>query len=87
MKTTKGVQCYGTLVIDEMKVRQAVAFNRQTYKIDGFVNYGDGEVSAATADHALVAMSVPLFHPWVQPIASFAAKKCSPRTRARQNSS
>lgn len=78
MKTMKGVQCYGTLVIDEMKVRQAVAFNRQTYKIDGFVNYGDGEVSAATADHALVAMFVPLFHSWVQPIASFATKNAAP---------
>ncbi|KAH8034718.1 hypothetical protein HPB51_000812 [Rhipicephalus microplus] len=74
MKNKAGVQCYGTLVLDEMKVREVVAFNKSTYKVDGFVDYGDGHDSETTADHALVLMFVPLFHSWVQPIASFAKR-------------
>ncbi|XP_077556947.1 uncharacterized protein LOC144170810 [Haemaphysalis longicornis] len=78
MKGKTGVQCYGTLVLDEMKVREVVSFNKSTYKVDGFVDYGDGQDSETTADHALVLMFVPLFHSWVQPIASFATRHAAP---------
>ncbi|KAG0443319.1 hypothetical protein HPB47_015050, partial [Ixodes persulcatus] len=77
MQTRNGVQCYGTLVLDEMKVRQAVSFNKSTYKVDGFVDYGDGKGSSTAADHALVVTFVPLFHSWVQPIASFATRNAA----------
>ncbi|KAH8008928.1 hypothetical protein HPB51_007593 [Rhipicephalus microplus] len=78
MKNKAGVQCYGTLVLDEMKVREMVAFNKSTYKVDGFVDYGDGHDSETTADHTSVLMFVPLFHSWVQPIASFATRHAAP---------
>ncbi|KAH8025801.1 hypothetical protein HPB51_012123 [Rhipicephalus microplus] len=78
MKNKAGVQCYGTLVLDAMKVREVVAFNKSTYKVDGFVDYGDGHDSETTADHALVLMFVPLFHSWVQAIASFATRHAAP---------
>lgn len=61
-----------------MKVRELVAFNRSTYKVDGFVDYGDGHDSETAADHALVLMFVPLFHSWVQPISSFATRHAAP---------
>lgn len=78
MQQEQGVRCYGTLILDEMKVRRTVKFNKQTYKVDGFVDYGDDQESNAVADHALVLMFVPLFHSWVQPIASFATKNAAP---------
>ncbi|KAH8009997.1 hypothetical protein HPB51_024347 [Rhipicephalus microplus] len=78
MKNKAGVQCYGTLVLDEMKVREVVAFNKSTHKVDGFVDYGDDHDSETTDDHALVLMFVPLFHSWVQPIASFATRHAAP---------
>lgn len=70
----------GTLVVDEIKLRQSYEFNKSTYKIDGFVDYG-GIVKEGTgqlADHALVFMFVPMFEGWVQPIASFATKGAAP---------
>ncbi|KAL1417158.1 hypothetical protein MTO96_000641 [Rhipicephalus appendiculatus] len=66
----------GTLVVDEIKLRQCYEFNKSTYKVDGFVDYG-GIVKEGTgqlADHALV----PMFEGWVQPIASFATKGAAP---------
>lgn len=77
----KGRMCYGTLILDEMKVRKAVSLNHHTYKLDGFIDYGDDSGDqASTADHALVLMFVPLFHGWVQPIASFATRNAAPGT-------
>lgn len=76
MQGKKEVEGYGTLILDEMKERQAVAFNK-TYKVDGFLDYGDDEESVVPADHALVLMFVPLFHSCVQPIASFATRHAS----------
>ncbi|KAH9364651.1 hypothetical protein HPB48_018459 [Haemaphysalis longicornis] len=40
MQQEQGVRCYGTLILDEMKVRRTVKFNNQTYKVDGFVLWG-----------------------------------------------
>ncbi|KAL1477903.1 hypothetical protein MTO96_016946 [Rhipicephalus appendiculatus] len=66
----------GTLLIDEIKLRQSVVFNPSTYKFDGFVDFA-GAVSDENrklADHALVVMFAPLFESWVQPVASFATE-------------
>lgn len=64
-----GVRCSGTLILDEMKVRRAVTFNKQTYKVDGFVDYGDNEESTAVADHALAPYVCP-------PISFMSATDC-----------
>ncbi|KAH7934718.1 hypothetical protein HPB51_028915 [Rhipicephalus microplus] len=74
------LQRYGVLLLDEVKLKQSVAFNKTSYKMDGFVDYGD-ETNATTeqlADHALVLNFVPLFEGWVQPIASFATRGAAP---------
>ncbi|KAH7953079.1 hypothetical protein HPB49_004268 [Dermacentor silvarum] len=70
----------GTLVVDEIKLRQSYEFNKSTYNVDGFVDYG-GVVKEGTGqlvDRALVFMFVPMFEGWVQPIASFATKGAAP---------
>ncbi|KAH9364935.1 hypothetical protein HPB48_017970 [Haemaphysalis longicornis] len=74
------VQRYGTLILDEIKLKESVDFNKSTYKFDGFVNFSRSQGEAATvhADHALVIMFIPLFHNWVQPVASFATRGAAP---------
>lgn len=74
------VQRCGTLVLDEIKLKESVDFNKSTYKFDGFVNFSSSQGEAATvpADHALVIMFIPLFHNWVQPVASFATRGAAP---------
>ncbi|KAH7964589.1 hypothetical protein HPB51_027173 [Rhipicephalus microplus] len=68
----RDVEKCGTLVLDEIKLREGVDFNKSTYKFDGFVEFENtGEKSKATlADHALVLMVHPFVHNWVQLIAS-----------------
>ncbi|KAG0443013.1 hypothetical protein HPB47_015378 [Ixodes persulcatus] len=63
----KPLECYGTLLLDEMK-------------LDGLVDYGEEGTTSQEepADHALVLMFVPLYFDWVQPIASFASKGAAP---------
>ncbi|KAH9372024.1 hypothetical protein HPB48_016263 [Haemaphysalis longicornis] len=78
MKQEQSVRCYGTLILDEMGVRRTVKFNKQTYKVDGFVDYGDYQESTTVVDRALFLMLVLLFLLWVQPIASFATKNAAP---------
>ncbi|KAH8035469.1 hypothetical protein HPB51_005704 [Rhipicephalus microplus] len=70
----------GVLLLDEIKLKQSVAFNKASCKMDGFVDYGDVTSTATDklADHGLVFMFVPLFEDWVQPIASFATKGAAP---------
>ncbi|XP_049276172.1 LOW QUALITY PROTEIN: uncharacterized protein LOC125760320 [Rhipicephalus sanguineus] len=74
------LQRCGVLLLDEVKLKQSVAFNKTSYKMDGFVDYGDvtNVTTDQLADHALVFMFVPLFESWVQPIASFATKGAAP---------
>ncbi|KAH8020055.1 hypothetical protein HPB51_023938 [Rhipicephalus microplus] len=76
----RDVEKYGTLVLDEIKLREGVQFNKSTYKFDDFVEFeSTGEQSKAIlADHALVIMFIPLLHNWVQPIASFATRGAAP---------
>lgn len=71
---------WGSLILDEIKLRQAYDFNKCSYKMDGFVDYGGvtNEGTNQLADHALVLMFVPLFESWVQPIAAFATKCAAP---------
>lgn len=73
-------QRLGSLTLDEIKLRQAYDFNKCSYKMDGFVDYGGvrNEGTNQLADHALVLMFVPLFESWVQPIAAFATKGAAP---------
>ncbi|KAL1480527.1 hypothetical protein MTO96_050943 [Rhipicephalus appendiculatus] len=70
----------GVLLVDEIKLKQAIAFNKASYKMDGFVDYGDEQATGMDqlADHGLVLMFVPLFEDWVQPIATFATKGAAP---------
>ncbi|KAL1482039.1 hypothetical protein MTO96_015125 [Rhipicephalus appendiculatus] len=79
-KDKPGVQRCGTLVLDEIKLKESVDFNRSTYKFDGFVDFSNtaGQSRVTSADHALVIMFIPLFHKWVQPVASFATKGAAP---------
>ncbi|KAK8784596.1 hypothetical protein V5799_009039 [Amblyomma americanum] len=71
---------YGSIIIDEIKLRETTEFNRASCKFDGFVNYGDicNEDSNVLADHALVVMFNPMFQPWIQPIATYATKGAAP---------
>ncbi|KAG0416296.1 hypothetical protein HPB47_006512 [Ixodes persulcatus] len=75
-----GSSNYGTLLIDEMKLRESVECNPSTYKFDGFVDFSGTapEANGKLADHALVVMFVPIFESWVQPVASFATKGAAP---------
>ncbi|KAH8020367.1 hypothetical protein HPB51_001000 [Rhipicephalus microplus] len=49
-------QRLGSLILDEIKLRQAYDFNKCSYKMDGFVDYGGvtNEGTHQLADHALV---------------------------------
>ena len=65
------VERFGTLVLDEIKLRESIDFNKSTYKFDGFVDFAaQGRDAAVAADHALVIMFIPIFHKWVQPVAA-----------------
>lgn len=48
MKSRTGVQSYETPTLGGKKVREVVAFNKSTYKVDGAVDYGDGHDSDTT---------------------------------------
>lgn len=64
------------LLLDEVKLKQGISFNKASCKMDGFVDYGEvaAPSSSKLADHALVLMFVPLFEDWAPPVASFATR-------------
>ncbi|KAH7979362.1 hypothetical protein HPB49_009234 [Dermacentor silvarum] len=66
------------VVLDEIKLRESVDFNKSTLNFDGFVNCGGHSGEQVAADHALVIMFIPFFHRWVQPVASFATRGAAP---------
>lgn len=70
----------GVLLLDEVKLKQGVSFNKASCKMDGLVDYGEVAAPSSNqlADHALVLMFVPLFEDWVQPVASFATRGAAP---------
>lgn len=78
VKRKRGFHCYGSLILDEMKVCQTVDFHQATFKLQGFLDYGKDSAQKELPDHGLVLMYVPLFNNWVQPIASFASKVATP---------
>lgn len=72
---------YGMLIFDEVKLREEVAFNSNSLKVDGFVNFGDltpEENKNEVANHALVFMFVPLLFNWVQPVGIYASRNTTP---------
>ncbi|KAH8036551.1 hypothetical protein HPB51_001370 [Rhipicephalus microplus] len=71
---------HGTILIDEIKLRQSVEFNPSTYKFDGFVDFAGTapDKNGKLAYHALVEMLVPIFDSWVQPVAIFATRGAAP---------
>lgn len=60
---------YGSIIINDIKLRETTEFNRTSFNFNGFVNYGD--VSSTNSDHASVVMFNPMFKPWVQPVLYF----------------
>lgn len=71
----------GILVLDKIKLRASVDFNKSTYKFDGFVDFettSRQDSSAVPADRALVTMFVPPLQKWVQPVASFETRGAAP---------
>lgn len=60
----------GVLIFDEMKLREGIEFNKQTSRLNGYVDFGDilddvGASNPTMADHALVVMYRPLYDFWV----------------------
>jgi len=71
----------GIVIFDEVKLREEVAFNNTSLKVDGFVDFGDmtpEHQKNNLANHALVFMFVPILHRWIQPIAIYASRNATP---------
>ncbi|KAH7953411.1 hypothetical protein HPB49_007990 [Dermacentor silvarum] len=69
---------HGTLLMDEMQVRQCKRFNSRTLTYDGFVDQGEQSMeSPDLADHALVLMFCPFTDSYAQPVAVFASKNAT----------
>ncbi|XP_043268194.1 uncharacterized protein [Venturia canescens] len=67
----------GVLLIDEMKLSEAISFDRKTMKFGGFVDLGKytpENQKATRADHALVFMFQPFRGRWVQALGCFLSK-------------
>ncbi|XP_069679975.1 uncharacterized protein [Periplaneta americana] len=70
----------GILIFDAVKLREKVAFNSISLKVEGFVNLGDvtpKNQKNTLANHPLVCMYVPLLHSWVQPVAVYASRNAT----------
>ena len=71
----------GTLIFDEVKLKEEIRFDSNSLKVDGFVDLGDftpEKYKNQLANHALVFMYVPLLHNWVQPVAIYASRNATP---------
>lgn len=69
----------GTLLIDEMKLSEAISFNRNTMTMNGFVYLGEDTLEKdrnVRGDHALVFMFQPFRGAWIQAIGCFLSKNC-----------
>ncbi|CAL8071306.1 unnamed protein product [Orchesella dallaii] len=80
-----GRDCQIVLVFDEVKVQEAITFDKSTLKFQGFIDYaeftGDLKVkpnAPKEADHCLVFMIQSLNSKMTQPIASFATRGAAP---------
>ncbi|XP_018313647.1 uncharacterized protein [Mycetomoellerius zeteki] len=64
----------GALLLDEMKLSKAVAFNPSNLKVNGFTNLGqftENNKKKKRGDHALVFMFQPFKGKWVQALGCF----------------
>ena len=64
----------GALLIDEMKLTKALAFNRSKLKVEGFTDLGKytpQRDKAKKGDHALVFLFQPFKEEWVQTLGRF----------------
>ncbi|XP_034946426.1 uncharacterized protein [Chelonus insularis] len=70
----------GTLIIDEIKLSEAINFDIQKMEFSGFVNLGQytsEREKNVPGDHALVFMYVPFRGRWLQAVAAFISKNCA----------
>uniref|UniRef100_A0A6P7GZL7 Uncharacterized protein LOC114348444 n=1 Tax=Diabrotica virgifera virgifera TaxID=50390 RepID=A0A6P7GZL7_DIAVI len=73
----------GTLLVDEMKLTQAVVFNTKTLQVHGFTDLGKYtplHQRNTKGDHALVMMFQPFRGHWIQSLACFLSKGCASAT-------
>ncbi|ODM87316.1 Transposable element P transposase [Orchesella cincta] len=73
------------LLFDEMKVKEAIAFDKTSMKFMGFIDYGEfssdykaKKGSKKEADHCLVFMARCVNSSMTQPIAAFATRGAAP---------
>ena len=67
----------GALLIDEMKLTKALAFNRSKLKVEGFTDLGkytSQRDKAKKGDHVLVFLFQPFKGKWVQALGCFLSK-------------
>lgn len=73
----------GTLVLDEMKLSEAVSFDRDTLLFKGFTDVGKytpEHQKKERGDHALVFVYLPFHGQWVQTVGAFLSKGCANST-------
>ncbi len=73
---------YGSLVWDEMSIKEYLTFNSQKLQFDGHVDYG-GQLkiqkhAGQLADHTLLFVFRPYLSSWIQPFAVYATKGAAP---------
>jgi hypothetical protein len=73
---------YGSLVWDEMAIKEDLTFNSQKLQFDGHVDYGDQikiqKHAGQLADHTLLLVFRPYLSSWIQPFAVYATKGAAP---------
>ena len=73
---------YGSLVWDEMAIKEDITFNSQKLQFDGHVDFGNEIIinkhSGQLADHALLFVFRPYLSSWIQPFAVYATKGAAP---------
>ena len=71
----------GSLMWDEMAIEISLDFDAHKLRFEGFVDYGDGNITPQKdqlADHALVYIFRPYRFQWIQPVAVFATHGAAP---------
>ena len=73
---------YGSLIWDEMAIKEDLVFNSQKLQFDGHVDFGDEIVitkhADQLADHTLLFVFRPYLSTWIQPFADYATKGAAP---------
>ncbi len=72
---------YGSLVWDEMVIKEDVIFNSQKLQFDGHVDYGNeitiSKHDGQLADHTLLFVFLPYLSNWIQPFVVYATKRAA----------